>query len=107
MNTSEEYCKHSPDERQIHGTYVSDELRLAVRKGYIVRKIYEAWEYKTTQYDENTRKGGIFAKYIDTFLKIKTEASGFPAHCNSESAKTQFIRDFEQHEGIVLEREKI
>lgn len=31
-------CKHSSVERQIHGTYVADELRLAVRNGYVVKK---------------------------------------------------------------------
>lgn len=105
MNVGE--CSHTPGERLIHGTYVADELRLAVRNGYIVKKIYEAWEYETTQYDKRTQEGGIFAKYIDTFLKIKTEASGFPQHCNTTHDEEQFIRDFQTHEGITLERTKI
>lgn len=105
MNDAE--CTHSVDERQIHGTYVADELRLAVRKGYFVKKIYEAWEYDTTQYDKVTQEGGIFAKYVDLFLKIKTEASGFPHHCRTPAEKDKYIRDFEMHEGIKLEPDKI
>lgn len=53
-----EKCCHTPEERMLHGTYVADELRLAVRKGYVIRKIYEAWEYQTTQFDSSTQKGG-------------------------------------------------
>jgi len=100
-------CSHPPEKRLIHGTYVADELRLAVRKGYVVRKIYEAWEYEMTQYDKRTQTGGIFAKYIDTFLKIKTEASGFPQHCKSVKDKRKFISDFQKHEGITLDYAKI
>lgn len=100
-------CSHTAEERLIHGTYVADELRLAVRKGYVVRKIHEAWEYETTQYDKRTQKGSIFAKYIDTFLKIKTEASGFPQHCTTTAEKKQFIRDFKKHEGITLDYDKV
>lgn len=105
MNTDK--CAHTPEERMIHGTYVADELRLAVRKGYVVRKIYEAWEYETTQYNKHTQEGGIFAKYIDTFLKIKTEASGFPQHCTTPREKKKFIRDFKSYEGITLDNDKI
>lgn len=100
-------CKHTPEERLIHGTYVADELRLAVQKGYVVRKIYEAWEYEIAEYDKRTKKGGVFAEYIDTFLKIKTEASGFPPHCTTDASKTSFIRDFEKKEGIALDYCKI
>lgn len=85
MNVGE--CNHTPDERQIHGTYKAEELRLAVKIGYVVRKIYEAWDYETTQYNKNIQQGGIFTRYIYTFLKIKTEASGSPQHCNSYADK--------------------
>lgn len=39
---SSESCIHSDSERMIHGTYIADELRLAVQKGYRIIKIYEA-----------------------------------------------------------------
>jgi len=31
-----------------------------------------------TRYDTETLECGLFAGYIDTFLKLKTEASGYP-----------------------------
>ena len=53
-----------------------DEVRLAVQKGYKVLEIFEVYEYDVTQYDWQTGQGGHFVQYIDTFLKLKTEASG-------------------------------
>lgn len=104
---STEKCTHSDCERMIHGTYVADELRLAVQKGYEVLKIYEAWEYNITQYNKSTETGGLFTEYIDTFLKIKTEASGYPAWCVSPHDQAKYIQKFFEHEGIQLDPEQI
>ena len=35
------------------------------------------YEYAVTHYDASTGEGGLFVEYIDTFLKLKAEASGF------------------------------
>lgn len=102
-----ENCSHSDSERLIRGTFVSDELRLAVSKGYTIKKIYEAWEYKMTQFDRDNNTGGLFGGYIDTFLKIKTENSDFPTWCNSDEDKLQYIRDYLAHEGIQLDFSQI
>ena len=63
-------------------------------------EIEEVWHYET-------RKSGLFAEYIDTFLKLKTEASGWPDDVITDMQKDAYIRDFYQHEGILLEKEKI
>lgn len=36
----------------------------------------EVYEYEVTKYDPHTREGGLFADYINTLLKLKTETSG-------------------------------
>jgi len=36
------------------------------------------YEYQVTKYNPETGKGGLFADYINTFLKLKMEASGYP-----------------------------
>lgn len=100
-------CIHSQDERSFIGTYVAEELRVAVRKGYEILKIYEAWEYQTTKYDTITKTGGIFAEYINTFLKIKTEASGFPSWCKTPADEDKFIENFYEKEGVQLDRDMI
>jgi hypothetical protein len=55
-----------------------DEVRVAVERGYTALKIHEFYEYEITQYDPMTGEGGHFVQYIDTFLKLKAEASGYP-----------------------------
>jgi hypothetical protein len=57
-------------ERALTGTWVMDEVRLALHKGYQVIEVYEMYEYKVNQYNPQTVRGGLFAEYIDTFLKL-------------------------------------
>ena len=63
-------------ERAVTGTWVIDEVRLAVQKGYEVVEIFELYEYEVTRYDPQTGQGGLFVAYILTFLKLKAETSG-------------------------------
>jgi len=45
-------CHHYSDaERAIGGTWVLDEVRMAVSKGYRILEIHEVYEYAVTQYD--------------------------------------------------------
>ncbi|KAJ8679004.1 hypothetical protein QAD02_014791 [Eretmocerus hayati] len=55
----------------------------------------------------NGESGGLFTEYVDTFLKIKQEASGWPAWCTNEDTKAKFLHEYERDEGIMLDREKI
>ena len=97
-------CTHSDEDRMIHGTYIADELRLAVQKGYRVIKIYEAWHYeKMTCFDKTRGTGGLFSGYIDTFVKLKTMYSGFPSWCKTQEDKVKFVRNFHEKEGILLD----
>ena len=53
-------------------------------------------------------KVGLFHDYVNTWLKIKTEASGWPKDVGDDEAKRrQFLRDFETREGIRLEYDKM
>jgi len=74
-----ECCHETVSQRVLTGTWVADEVTLAVQKCYEVIEVFEVYEHDVTQYDPQTGQGGLFAKYIDTFLKLKTEASGYPA----------------------------
>lgn len=101
-------CPHNDEQdRILNGTWVIDELRLAVEKGYVVKSISEIWEYEVSQYDRETKKGGVFAQYIDVFLKIKQEASGWPEWCKTEAHRSKYINDFFTAEGILLDHSKI
>ncbi|KAJ8019081.1 hypothetical protein HOLleu_42562 [Holothuria leucospilota] len=97
-------CKHTADERAIEGTWVTFELKKAVEKGYVVLNVNEVWHFeKHTQYDPRTRRGGLFSGYIDTFLKMKQEADGWPSECHTEEDKKAYIDDYERREGVRLE----
>ena len=66
--------------------------------------MYEVWHFsETAQYDKASGEGGIFAGYIDTFLRIKQEASGYPDWCMTEQDKIKFKQDYFEAEGIRLE----
>lgn len=71
-------CEHNPNHRQFTGTWVMDKVKKACSMGYEIVKIHEIWSYETTQYDPQTGEGGFCTGYINHFLKIKTEASGWP-----------------------------
>lgn len=98
-------CDHNNDVRAITGTWVSDELKLAVSKGYVIKRIHEIWNYETTEYDG--RDGGLFVSYINKFLKLKQEASDWPGWVHTEEDKNKYIDDFEQKEGVRLDRNSI
>lgn len=49
----------------------------------------------------------LFKSYINTFLKIKQEASGWPSHCRTEEEKRMYISEYEEKEGIALDPSSI
>ena len=72
------------------------------------KKIFSVWHWeKIEQYDEETKTGGLFTQYVNTFLKIKQENSGFPNWCKNEEDKMKYIDDYQKYEGIQLDIKKI
>ena len=103
-----EKCCHNENERALNGDWVLLEVQEAIKRGYRILKIYEIWHWKTTaKYDEATNSSGAFEDYVNLFLKGKTESSGYPIWVKSEEDKDEYIRKFEENEGILLEKEKI
>ncbi|KAJ8018898.1 putative DNA polymerase [Holothuria leucospilota] len=101
-------CRHSDAERALDGTWVSLELHKALEKGYTLMKIHEVWHFEeTTQYDPSTKEGGLFADYINTFLKLKQEADGWPSHCKTEQEKLRYLEEYAEKEGIQLDQHAI
>ena len=93
-------CTHSDEERAIRGTWCHVELMKALEKGYEVLKIHEVWHWEQTT-DE------LFKEYVDMFLKIKQEASGYPPDCVTDEQKQRYIEEYYQNEGIRLDPNKI
>ena len=93
-------CTHTDQERAILDTWCHVELMKAIEKGYKILKIHEVWHYPK-QTDE------LFKEYVNTFLKIKQEASGYPKECVTDEQKQRYIDDYYEHEGIRLNPNKI
>ena len=53
-----------------------------------------------TVYDQATSEGGVFAQYMNTFMKIMIEASGYPIGCTTPQENTAFIERVRAYEGI-------
>ena len=71
----------------------------AVQIGYTLLKVYQ---YDTvTKYDPITGDGGLFAQYMNTFMKIKMETSGYPAHCDTDQEKNKSIKRVRAHKGLL------
>ena len=82
------------------GTWCTPEIEKAVRLGYKITKIYEVYHWeKSIQYDPKTHKGGLFAQYINTFLKFKQEASGPPKWIKCHDDMNKYIGQYMEKKG--------
>ncbi|KAK9720169.1 hypothetical protein QE152_g22256 [Popillia japonica] len=92
-------CTHSDEQRALTGTWVIDEVRKSIEKGYSVLEIYEVWKYHVVN--------GLFREYIDEYLKIKQQATGWPLGCDSTEEKQKYIQQYLEKEGVKLNPDKI
>jgi hypothetical protein len=96
-------CFHTENERALTHTWCTPELHKALSLGYKVLKIYEVYHYEeTSQYDSETKTGGIFTDYINYALKTKEEASGYPPHVKTDQDKDKYIQEFYNQEGKLF-----
>nr|CAD2199872.1 unnamed protein product [Meloidogyne enterolobii] len=93
-------CAHSSRERSWLTGYTHVELNAALEYGYKVVDIYEVWNYD--QWDDT-----LFQSYVNTFVRLKQEASGWPDGCISQLERTEYLEEFERNEGIRLVPERI
>ena len=107
-NLSPEPCMCSDTQRTISGTWCTPEIQLALLKGYTLKRVYEVYHFaKTSKYNPDTKSDGLFAEYVNKFLKIKQEASGWPRDSMNDCEKEKYIIDYEKNEGVKLDAHKI
>ena len=63
-------------------------------------KFTEVWHWEETSNE-------LFSGYVNTFLKLKQEASGYPKHCVTDEQKQRYIDQYYKHEGVRLDPNKI
>uniref|UniRef100_A0A1Y1L1R3 DNA-directed DNA polymerase n=1 Tax=Photinus pyralis TaxID=7054 RepID=A0A1Y1L1R3_PHOPY len=100
-------CKHNDDERAVTGTWVLAEVKKAIQKGYKLLVTYEIWKYDTEQYNKSTKTGGLFNEYINKFLGIKQQSSGWPTSCDTSEKRAEYVKDYFETEGVRLDPAKI
>ena len=87
-------CRHSETERMLHGIWVSEELKQAVKYGYQIKNIY-----CVHQFDRTSKE--LFSGYIQTFFKLKLAASQRPENESPEELE-QFISELRERDGIDI-----
>ena len=101
-------CVCTTAERVIEGCFCSVELQKAVDVGYEILEFIEVQHFTETRvYDSVKGEHGLFSEYVDMFLKLKQQSSGFPPEVVTESQKQTYIDNYFENEGIKLDREKI
>jgi hypothetical protein len=101
-------CSHTDIERVIEGTWVSLEFDKAIEKGYELIEYLGIYEYEERyQYSNSTKDGGLFTDFVNTNLRNKQMASGWPDHVKTEEQKDSYIENYFLYEGILLDKSKI
>ncbi|XP_068734550.1 uncharacterized protein [Montipora capricornis] len=93
-------CHHKDDQLALVGTWCTPELEVAIQEGYTITYIHEVWH-------SEKRRRELFRSYMDTCLKIKEEASGWPEVCTTPALKQAHIDDYNAQERIHLVASKI
>ena len=88
-------CDHSDSDRCLEGVWCTPEIVEALNAGYKIVTIHEVWHWKQ-------RSSELFQGYINTFLKIKQEASGYPSWARTDTEKANYIEKYFEHEQIKL-----
>jgi hypothetical protein len=122
-NNNQQDCHCSDRERSWIHTYCSGELEAALDQGYQILHYYETLHWpRTTQFKKKTLaltewdksfSDGLFAHYVNAFLQIKQQASGYPDWVRNACPDKQnenvmsYIGQYFEHEGIHLKPEDI
>ena len=110
LAASVEACTCDNIDRSWIGTYHTTELSLALKRGYQIVRVYEMYnwpENQRKQFNKEMGVQGIFSQYIDRFIKIKCQASGFPHDVVTDEQKDDYVQRFFEREGIRLNRAEI
>lgn len=90
-------CDHSEDERALHGTWCTPEIAKALEKGYILMSVDQVYHFEKAQ-------DRLFGDYIDTWLKLKEKANGYPEEgCEMEEQQAAHRQRWKDREGIELD----
>ncbi|KAL3093884.1 hypothetical protein niasHS_004724 [Heterodera schachtii] len=93
-------CQHGDDKRSWVCAYTHVELNKALQLGYNVVDLFEVWNYD--EWDDD-----LFSKYVNTFVGLKVQATGWPEGCETDEERKEFVDNFMHTEGIQLDSTKM
>lgn len=99
-------CTCSNEDRCITGTWCIPEIVRVVQVGYEIVKMYEVYHFDSVS-SPGDPDNDLFGGYIDLFLKIKQESSGWPAYIQTEEEAFQYISNYAARENVKLNSEAI
>ena len=70
-------------------------------------KVWDYPEWSVAGPHAVARERGLFAGYVDQWLKLKTEASGWPVGCDTPEQRAAYVEEFWLREGIRLDPDNI
>ena len=98
MNENQQTCNCPDKDRILIHMWCTLKINLALNIGYIL----------ILNWSENTcNQQRLFSNYINMFLQMKTQASGYPSNVTTHEQKNEYIRQYEKHEGVHLDPNKI
>ena len=101
-------CHCTPRERDLTGEWTTLELLDALEEGYVIQRIHEVYHFRERAVFTPGEDGSaLFADYINTFLKGKQEASGWPSSDMTPEEKDDYLSLYERVEGIRLDESNI
>ena len=90
------YCRTCAEKENVHkcdcmdekcaltNIWCTPEINAAINVSYVILEIFEVLHWSENDKQSNN---GLFTPYINMFLKIKTEASGFPNDIDTKEEK--------------------
>jgi hypothetical protein len=101
-NQDTEPCDCFDSQRAWTHTYCSGELEAALDEGYQILHYYEILDWSQTA--SVKEDSSLFAGYVNAFLQIKQQASGWPRDCaNDLDAQQRYVTQYQQEENIHLD----
>ena len=103
-NEDKRHCTCPSQSCALVHTWCTSELTLAINMGYNILEIYKVVHWPSYEIINNsTGKKGLFTEYINMFLHIKTQASGYPDSTHSLEQSQEYIEEYASNEGIILD----
>ena len=89
-------CIHSDNERALDGTWCTEEVKEAIKYEYKILYIFEVYHW-------GNKSNKMFDGYINNFLKLKQESSGYPSWVKTHQDIELYRKKYFENEGILLD----